>query len=270
MKFCYLDETGTGQDTVIVIVGIIIDIQRMSRTKQEWHTLFESLTALAKKSISEIHATNLMNGNDAWRNVSSADRDNVVSTILDWLIERKHHLTFSAIDRSRFKVSSDIRQQNLKDEWNAAAFHLMLSIQRAYQKNEKNKGNTLFIFDKGKESPHLHNLVQNPPEWSDTYYDRDKKQERLDQIIDVPFFADSRHIPLIQIADLIGYILRRWADLNDYGQPEKYAGERAKFEIWISKIQKVCLQTSHRYRKREMCETDKFYAGLAPESLRKL
>lgn len=270
MKFCYLDETGTGQDTVVIIVGVIVDVQRMNRTKQEWRELFDAIAAVAKKDITEIHAKDLLPGNDAWRGVDAQIRDRVVDLILDWLIERKHSLTFSAIDRKRFKASTDTRCIVLVDEWCAAAFHVMLTLQKAHQKNEKNKGHTLLIFDKGKSTASILGLVQQPPDWSDTYYERGKKQEQLDQIIDVPFFAESHHVPLIQIADLIGYILRRWADLEDYQQIEKYEGERAKYERWIGKIKQVCLKTSFRYLKRSGCDTAKFYRSLAPESLQAL
>ncbi|MBN8595961.1 MAG: DUF3800 domain-containing protein [Anaerolineae bacterium] len=270
MKFCYLDETGTGQDTVVILVGIIVDIQRMNRTKQEWQGLFDGIASVAKKDIKEIHAKDLFSGNDAWRGVDAGVRDRVVDLVLDWLIERNHKVTFSAIDRGCFKTSADQRRTVLVDEWCAAALHIMLGIQKAHQGHEKNKGHTLFIFDKGKDPSRIISLVQEPPGWSDTYYDREKKQERLDQLIDVPFFADSENVPLIQIADLIGYILRRWADLNDYGQSEKYAGERGKFKKWVAKIQQVCLKSSYRYVKRGGCDTAKFYNELAPASLREL
>ena len=32
MKFCYLDETGTGQDTVVIMVGVIVDMYRSAKT----------------------------------------------------------------------------------------------------------------------------------------------------------------------------------------------------------------------------------------------
>jgi hypothetical protein len=43
-------------------------------------------------------------------------------------------------------------------------------------------------------------LIDNPPPWSDAYYDRGTKQDQLDQVIDVPYFGDSREVPLIQLA----------------------------------------------------------------------
>lgn len=34
MKFCYVDESGTGDEPYAVMVGIVVDTQRMHVTKQ--------------------------------------------------------------------------------------------------------------------------------------------------------------------------------------------------------------------------------------------
>lgn len=222
MKFCYLDETGTDQHSpIVILVGVIVDIQRMRLAKQEWNDLFKKHAKLARKPITEIHAKDLIPGNDEWRGVDPETRVKVVTEIVDWFVKRKHQIAFAAVDKKGFcRQSNDERKQNLKNEWIAAAFHIALSLQKAYPKrkgNKSNKSNTLLIFDKGNTSDidKLINLLINPPSWSDTYY-RQEKKDRLDKIIDVPFYADSHHVPLIQIADLICYILRRYSQLKDY------------------------------------------------------
>lgn len=270
MKFCYLDETGTGQDTVVIVAGVIVDVIRMNRTKQEWESLFDQVSRLSKKPITEMHAKDLIPGNGEWYGVDPQVRDEVVDTILDWLTERNHKVTFSAVDRARFKASSDDRVHDLRDEWCAASFHVVLTLQKAHKSISNNKGHTLLIFDKGKDPTRLISLLRTPPDWSDSYYSRAPRQIQLDQIVDVPYFADSKFLPLIQIADLIGYILRRYADLHDYESTEKYDGELIKYERWIGKIRGTCLKTSMRYMKHGGCDTSKFYRELAPESLRYL
>lgn len=269
MKFCYLDETGTGQDTVVIVVGVVVDVQRMNRTKQEWQSLFDQISKLAHKPIKEIHAKDLIPGNNEWRGVNGDDRANVVTTILEWLVNRNHKVTFSAIDKAKFSASQDERKVSFKNEWYAAAFHVALTLQKAHQGKDKNKGHTLLIFDKGKDPQQIISLLTAPPVWSHTYYGKGKKQEPLDQIVDVPFFADSQYVPLIQIADLVGYILRRYADLVDYGQ-SGYPGELERYQKWIETIQSTCFETNMRYKKRGACDTSNFFRELAPPSLRDL
>lgn len=67
-------------------------------------------------------------------------------------------------------------------------------------------------------------LLLNPPEWTDTYYSRGKKQNRLDQIIDVPHFVDSAHVGMIQLADCISYFLRRHIEIVEAVVPPRYEG----------------------------------------------
>lgn len=223
MKFCYLDETGLDQNTAtLIVVGVVVDVQRMNRTKVEWGDLFSKLSGLAKKPVKEIHAKDLIPGRNAWFSVKPEVRNQIVDTILDWFAERKHLITFGAVDKVKFKsLGNDERALDLKTPWDVAAFHVVLTLQRAYQKNKKNKGHTVFIFDKGQSPDTLVRLIMDPPDWSGTYYGFSNKHEALDQIIDVPFYAESHHVPLVQVADLICYILRRFTELVEYESPEK-------------------------------------------------
>lgn len=105
MKFCYLDESGTGdigKEPVTVCVGVIVDALRMHRTKHEWGELLKEFNKKTTRPISEIHTTNLYRGNDEWRNIKGDERAAIISQIIDWLIERKHKVTFSAVDRDGF------------------------------------------------------------------------------------------------------------------------------------------------------------------------
>ena len=44
MKFCYLDESGTGHEPFAVMVGIIVDSHRMHLTKKDWADLLLKLS----------------------------------------------------------------------------------------------------------------------------------------------------------------------------------------------------------------------------------
>lgn len=270
MKFCYLDETGTGQDTVVIVVGIVTDAIRMHRTKREWNELLTQLSGIAGKQIDELHMTDLYPGNGVWRGVKGGERTKIVDSVLDWLADRKHRITFSAVDKQAFADRKDHAIcSELKDEWHVAAFHAVLSVQKANQQKKNNKGHTVLVFDKGKDK-RLPIMLSAPPAWSDSYYSRGKKQDQLDQIVDVPFFADSKQVALIQIADMIGYILRRYADIKDYEAPERYKNEQNTIDGWVVKISDLLYPISTRYMKRGRCSTADLFYELAPVSLRLL
>jgi hypothetical protein len=39
MKVCYFDESGTGEEPVAVVTGVVVDAQRMHATKEHWSEL---------------------------------------------------------------------------------------------------------------------------------------------------------------------------------------------------------------------------------------
>jgi hypothetical protein len=99
----------------------------------------------------------------------------------------------------------------------------------ANQGRGKNKGNTVLIFDDNKVTADaLSDLLWQPPEWTDDYYVKQKKQNRLDQIVDTTFTIRSHHAGLV--ADLFALVFRRYADMKDFGKPEEWEGEQALIE----------------------------------------
>ena len=191
MKFCYLDESTKGKSGVFYMTGIIVDTQRMHRTKSEYKELFDTVGRLASRHVTEMHAVDFIPGNRAWRGVEAGVRTLIVDAFLDWFVLRKHKFTFAAIDTKAFHMlpDDDERKTDLKTVRIAAAFHVVLTLQRAHQKEAKNKGHTIFVFDRGKEPVELENLFSEPPSWTDSYYNKEPRQQRLDQIIDMPYYA---------------------------------------------------------------------------------
>lgn len=273
MKFCYIDESGTGGEKIAVSVGIVVDAQRMHLTKSEWAGLLNTLNSIAKQPIKELHTRDLYSGNNEWRGVDGADRAKAITEIIDWLIERKHKITFSAIDTEQYNIVKSISPicTELRTIWRMMAFHLTLTLQRAHNKLEKNKGHTVLIFDRElHEEKHISALIHNPPSWSDSYYSRGARQEQLDQIIDVPYFGDSEQVGLLQVADLVAYVLRRHAELEDKADSERYVGEKLRIAGWTHKVGTSCLSSSSRYPKKNRCTTADAFYQIAPASLRSL
>jgi hypothetical protein len=49
MKFCYCDESGTGDEPIAVMVGVIVDATRMHVTKSDWSALLVRLSHIVEK-----------------------------------------------------------------------------------------------------------------------------------------------------------------------------------------------------------------------------
>lgn len=172
MKVCYFDESGTGDEPVAVVTGVIVDAQRMHVTKEHWGGLLEALSDLCGKQLRELHTKDFYTGGGPFRRMPGADRAKYISAIVSWFCERKHAFVYSAIDKAKFAKSraSGALHAELETPWRTGAFHCVLAIQRAYRTLEKPKGHTILIFDnKGHDEIPLTKMVLAPPAWSDSY-----------------------------------------------------------------------------------------------------
>lgn len=267
MKFCYLDESGTGSEPFAVMVGVIVDSQRMSKTKQDWADLLQRLTKLLGRPIVEFHTRDFYRGNGPWRGLPGKDRSTIVVTVMQWLIDRKHKVTFTALDKARYLAEVKINPllKDFHSLWCFMAYHQALSLQKAFQSMEKSKGNTVMIFDREEqEEKHFCKLVSSPPAWTDQYYSKGKKQERLDQIIDVPYFGDSEQVHLLQVADLIAYFLRLYLEIESGSAGESYKGEHDFLRNFVIQLKKVLLPVSSRYLSKGRDECAELYYQMAP------
>jgi len=272
MKFCYLDESGMGSEPILVMAGIIVDAQRMHVTKEIWKDFLETLSKAAKRKIHEFHSRDFYNGNGPWRNIDGQTRARIISAIIGWIKKRKHKVTFSAIVKRAFNQlrEEDSRLIEVKTHWAAAAIHSTLSLQKKHQTDSKNKGHTVLVFDnEAREEKRLVEFVFSPPTWSDVFYARKTKDEPLNQIVDVPYFVDSKRVVLIQVADLFAYVLRAHAEISEGLSREKYKGEAKKMEKWVEQIVSSSLPRSSRYPARDRDELAQLFWDLAPQSLRR-
>jgi hypothetical protein len=273
MKLCYCDESGTGDEPIAVMVGVIVDSQRMHVTKDHWGGLLTTLSRICGAQLSEIHTRDFYAGNGVWRGMGGPERSNVISTVFEWLKERKHDVVFTAAVKSSYYDA--LREERLPKElntiWRFLAFHLILAVQKAHQRQASTKGNTVFIFDNEmREEDRFTDLVFAPPCWSDEYYERGKKQGTLDQIIDVPYFGDSQKVMLIQVADLIAFFLRRYAEISEGFTPPRFKDEMPKVQAWVRLLAECSIGRSMIYPTRARCQAADMFYQLAPKSIRDL
>jgi hypothetical protein len=271
MKIGYFDESGTGSEPYAVMAGIIVDSQRMHKTKDDWNSLLESLSRVIEKRVDELHTRDFYPGNGIWRGMSGQQRADVISEILKWLAERKHELVFSVIDKELYNAEKNIGKihSEIDTIWKTLGFHIILGIQKRFQSFEKNKGNTILIFDNEEtERAQFNEIINNPPAWSDSYYSKDKKKKRLDQIVDVPYWGDSTQIGLLQLADFISYFVRRYVEIKEEKIPPKYDGEALKLDDWYTLIKKSCVSNSIMYPSRGRCETAELFYKIAPPCIK--
>lgn len=270
MKFCYLDESGTGTEPYAVMVGIIVDSHRMHVTKEHWENLLAMLRKITKqKSIKELHTRNFYKGTGIWKNINGPVRSNIIDAIIQWLNDRKHDIVFTAIDKNKFRkeFSKESASNDIKSIWQLMALHITLAIQKHHQKQEKTKGNTILVFDNEEiEKNKYTDLILNPPKWTDTYYAY-KKGERLSKVVDVPHFVDSKHVGLIQVADFISYLLRLNIEIQENFRKESYSGEKEKLENWVQLALNRSIPKSSIFMKSSRCSCADLFYRYAPSCI---
>jgi hypothetical protein len=262
MKFCYCDETGTGEEPYAVLLGVAVDASRMHVTKDEWASFLADPSKKIGHKFNELHTRHFYAGAGIWRKLSGPQRAHAIKLFVDWFAKRKHHVVFSAVDKAKYlelhaagRVPAEV-----DSVWRAMGFHVVLAIQKHFQGEPKNKGNTIFVFDEEvKEETRFHEIVLNLPEWSDSYYDKPKKSTSLDQLVDAPYFADSKNVGMLQVADFLAYFVRRHIEIWEGAVPEKYHGEAEKVASWFAKIRARTIPYQSMHPRRRRCETAEFF-----------
>ena len=271
MKLCYCDETGTGEEPFAVLLGVVVDASRMHVTKDDWASFLSQLSEMVGQEFQELHTRNFYSGSGIWKKLTGQQRSDAIDFFIDWFAERKHHIVFSAVDKQQHKLMQDSGSvpEEIDTVWKAMGFHVALAIQKNFQGEAKNKGNTIFVFDEEvKEETRFQKLLLKPPAWSDSYYGKKNKQERLCQLVDAPYFADSQNVGLLQVADFLAYFVRRYIEISEGVIQEKYAGEADKVCAWFEKIRARTIPYQSMYPKRQRCETAELFWSLAPECIR--
>lgn len=278
MQFIYIDESGTGDEPVAVMVGIVADSHRMRVTKDDWNDLLEILGKIIGEEIDEIHTRDFYSGNSPWRDLNGQQRSAIIDAIFLWLQQRKHSIVFAAVDKAVFR--QDFQNEpycaEIRTLWRFMALHLSLSIQKRYQgavRGNKRKvnhtGHCVLVFDnENREEKRFTDLLLNAPNWTDSYYDRKPAQEKFSQIVDVPHFVDSKDVGLIQLADFMCFFLRRHIELSmGYVQPD-YRDEIEKVGRWTKMLLDESIPKSNIYLSKGRCECASLFHRYAPTSIR--
>lgn len=271
MNLCYCDESGTGDEQIAVMTGIVVDASRMHVTKKHWDGLLEYLSEKTGRQITELHTRNFYSGNDAFRGIPGHDRAWIMSSIFKWLVERKHHVVYSSVLKREYYAAytAGYIPDELNTIWRFLGFHLILSMQKYCQGDSGVKGHTIFVFDnEERERMRFTDIIERPPSWSDAYYNRGRKQEQLDQIVDVPYFGDSSEVGLIQLADVTSFVLRRYAEIKEGLVGAKYDDEEARLTEWVKAFMSRSIGSRCIYPARNRDRAENIFFNVAPTAIR--
>lgn len=199
MKLCYCDETGTGEEPYAVLLGVVVDASRMHVTKDNWAGFLAQLSEMVGQEFQELHTRNFYAGSGIWKKLTGQQRSEAIDFFIDWFSERKHHVVFSAVDKQQHKEMQDAGAipEEIDTVWKAMGFHVALAIQRNFQGEAKDKGNTISVFDEEvKEETRFQKLLLTPPHGVIVTMENRKSKS---------VFANSLMLHISQIHRMLGY-----------------------------------------------------------------
>lgn len=279
MQFVYIDESGTGDEQIAVMTGVIADSYRMRPTKAEWTSLLQQLSNIIGREIDEIHTRDFYSGNSPWRDLNGSQRSQIIDAIFGWLHNRRHAIIFTAVHKEPFfnDLPNNPKLNEFATLWRFMAMHIALALQKWFQGSPKSKkdrkvnpkGSTVLIFDhEHREQKRYTDMLLSPPDWTDSYYDKLERQDKMSQIIDVPHFVDSKQVGLIQLADFMCFFLRKHIELQmGFVEPD-YGDEIEKVANWTDMILSRSIPKSNIFMSRGRCECSELFYNYAPEIIR--
>lgn len=250
MKFAYIDESGdVGEGDVFVMAGLLIDAYRLRKHTAEFDQALSTFLAKHPSAPKELKTKAFINGKGGWNVVTPDERKQFLADMCDLAIEVSKiygfGMSFQAFNAARANGAYAI--PGSKDYWPLNGMFISGLIQKKMQIQSNNKGLTVIIFDDNKvHMPKLSDGLYYANPWFDGLYQQNKtvkaktvwqtpkQAERFNQVINTAFAIKSEHSSLVQVADAVSYVYRRWLELTT--QPEAYAGEKAFYEDLVQKL----------------------------------
>ena len=284
MKICYIDETGSEENSPFyVMTGICFDYTKHYRCARDANLMIASIKKRFyesnKKHCKEIKTKRFINGADKWSNVPHEERDAFITKILkifETSFTNSFDIYVSLIDNEKYKRSSSIIKNDIDGPWVTNAFHVILQRQAdiyGTQKNKNNKALTFMIYDNHVDISKLNDLLYKPKKYLYEYFTSKSpsknKKVSLDAVIGEGFCINSQHSGLCQLADICAYIVRRYVELQS-GYKEEYKGEKEKFTNWYNLIKNKIFMYSKLFKKIPENSILSFYHDIMPDNLDKI
>lgn len=264
MYFCYVDESGhcgtkfNPEQPVEVLVGVVSDATKIHKTNREHSSFLRNLLHTHGIEVSELKSAQIFRGRKEWYNVPHEERKKIFKELVKWVNERSCKLIVCPIDSAKY---FDLKKQGhelankLHFPYEAGSLNVLLSLQRMkYGSRKNNKGKTVVIFDEeGEHDKRLIKLLSEDLSFTDGFTQLEipktkRKQaelERLCQIVDIPFFSKSEHSQLIQIADLVAFVVSRYIQLKSFGVAPAFEDELAVIEDFYVGVKDSLVPAAH-------------------------
>lgn len=235
LKFIYIDETGLDENTdVFIMVGLLIDAYSLRATTKQCDAIIGGFIRGHNGKIQEVRAKTLFKSKGSWKNIDTSSKEKYLSDVIEFVVKNTKIYSI-VISKKLFGEKHAALPKNIDNNyWLISAQYICGLVQKKMSKLKKNKGNTVMVFDNNaKDVPKISEALYVPNSWfDDLYIKKEKKKEnvnsheRFSQIINTAFSIKSEHSFIIQAADTVCHIMRRYLELKENKVKEKWKGEK--------------------------------------------
>ncbi len=282
MYFLYIDESGyTGNrlddanQPVLAMAGILVNQYHWRKSWEDFKQFCDEFRNKFGVDFKELRAADVYAGRGQWSNASHS-RHELLEYCLNWMKVRPHRIISAAVVKKSLESERDPLQKMLfrsnknnlskLSPYLLSALHLSLMFQRYLEclGQEAYKALGMIIFDEQKqEQDALLDLLISPPKSVTGFTNRISK-EGFCCIMDNAYFMGSHCSSFIQLADIISFVIRKFAEL-EMGSTESYKGEKNKIEDWFSTIKNSFIEKRHRFP--VSCKVVETYRKITPKIL---
>jgi len=247
MKFLYVDESGNNaDDPYLIFFGLQIDAYRLKSAIRAIRPIINDIEHAFRENLREVKSSRMLNAVGGWRNVDSNLRKELFRRLCNFVQLISATCFAYAIDRNIYNAQNQNTTPTwASTPWITGAITISMFVQRENQNNDGNKGLTVLIFDDNKQE--LHNLstfLINSSEHVDEYYERKRRSEPFDHVIDTAFAIKSEHSLFVQVADACAYTIRRRAEIELCNMDEMWQGEcQYLLDVFNGFKDRICFPT---------------------------
>lgn len=205
MHLLYADESGSPKDPnqkFLVIAGVSV-FERQSYWISNELDKIASRFDPANPDEVELHGNPMLSGKGIWRRYPKEKRFQAIQDILQVLANS--HIS-NRIFASVIKKSSISPTDPVEAAFEHLSNRFDLYLMRLYRNHDTQRG--IIIFDKSTYESSLQTLATN-------FRTVGHRWGVLRNLAEVPLFLDSKASRLIQLADIIAYVIFRYFEISD-------------------------------------------------------
>lgn len=268
MHFYYLDEAGcNGRDLsnpespIFVLGSLIVSDEKWNTTNEKFTEIISDYFQVVPNNF-ELHSEQLLSpdGDGPFAGHERERRNRLANEMLDLIVDKSHHTAYYAIDKNALadKLPPNIEIKAYLD-FGAPyliSFDYLLSLFEWYTKDKLGQSaRALIILDEKEEfQDEIRSVVK---------YQKYEvpKSRRLKWIVEFSYPISSHSNPMVQLADLISYLIKKYLEIEN-GYRDEYSEEvKNIYRDFYSKIhQRLIRKQIKRYDER--VRADSYYEFL--------